>query len=173
MNIETAPATLARQSLTHYLTTGETLPVPLELPSLLQGQAGVFVSLKKQGQLRGCIGTFGPTQPTIAAEIIRNAVSAGTEDPRFWPVEASELADIDISVDILSSPERIGSLTELDPRKYGVIVRQGRRSGLLLPDLEGVDTTEDQVGIAMQKAGISPGEEIELYRFTVTRYGKE
>lgn len=170
---ESAPVRLARQSLTHFLTEGEFLPPPSDLPPELSGQAGAFVSLKKHGQLRGCIGTFAPTQSTIAAEVIRNAVSAGTEDPRFWPVEAEELAEIDISVDILSAPEPIKGPEELDPKRYGVIVRRGRRSGLLLPDLEGVDSVEEQVGIAKQKAGIAPQEEVELYRFSVTRYGKE
>lgn len=170
---ESAPAALARRSLEHYLTGGKYLAAPADLPAEMAGRAGVFVSLKKRGQLRGCIGTFGPTQPTIAGEIIRNAVSAGTEDPRFQPVAAGELPELDISVDILSAPERADSLDELDPKKYGVIVRRGGRSGLLLPDLAGVDTVEEQVAIAMQKAGIASNEEIELYRFTVTRYGKE
>ncbi|MDT8902646.1 AmmeMemoRadiSam system protein A [Anaeroselena agilis] len=173
MASESAPVALARQSLEHYLAAHEHLPTPAGLPAELEAQAGVFVSLKKRGELRGCIGTFAPTQPNIAAEIIHNAVSAGTQDPRFWPVEAKELPEIDISVDILSAPERVNGLADLDPGKYGVIVRRGRRSGLLLPDLAGVDTVEEQVGIAMQKAGIEPGEEIELYRFSVTRYGKE
>lgn len=170
---ESAPVRLARQSLEHYLGRDGYLAAPDEPPPELSGQAGVFVSLKKRGHLRGCIGTFGPTQPTIAAEIIHNAVSAGTQDPRFPPVTAAELPDIDVSVDILSAPERVDSLDDLDPKKYGVIVRRGRRSGLLLPDLEGVDSVAEQVGIAMQKAGIRPEEEIELYRFSVTRYGKE
>lgn len=170
---ESGPVALARKSLEHYLASGKFLPAPADPPESLAGRAGVFVSLKKKGELRGCIGTFGPTQPTIAAEIIHNAVSAGTQDPRFWPVEADELPQLDISVDILSSPERVDSLKELDAQKYGVIVRRGGRSGLLLPDLAGVDTVEEQVAIAMQKAGIAPDEEIELYRFTVTRYGKE
>lgn len=173
MASDSAPVALARQSLEHYLVRREYLTEPVGLPAELAGQAGVFVSLKKRGQLRGCIGTFGPTRPTIAAEIIHNAVSAATQDPRFPPVSLAELPEIDISVDILSAPERVDSLDDLDPRKYGVIVRRGRRSGLLLPDLEGVDTVEEQVGIAMQKAGISPEEEIELYRFAVVRYGKE
>ena len=128
------------------------------------------MSLKKKGELRGCIGTFGPTQLTIGAEIIVNAVSAATQDPRFSPVKAQELADITISVDILSEPEQVNSLCALDPQQYGVIVRKGRRSGLLLPMLEGVTTVEEQVAIAMQKAGIRPDEEIDLLRFSVTRY---
>lgn len=170
---ESAPVALARRSLEHYLTGDGYLAAPTNLPEALAGRAGAFVSLKKRGELRGCIGTFGPTQPNIAAEIIRNAVSAGTEDPRFPPVTTAELPELDISVDILSAPERIDSLDKLDPKKYGVIVRRGGRSGLLLPDLAGVDTVEEQVSIAMQKAGIASHEEIELYRFTVTRYGKE
>lgn len=170
MNGQSAPVRLARQSLEYYLTHHTLMDAPIEGPSELAGQAGVFVSLKKQGELRGCIGTFGPTQPTIALEIIRNAVSAGTEDPRFWPVEISEISELDVSVDILSAPEPIESVDKLDPKTYGVIVRKGNRSGLLLPDLEGVDTVEEQIGIARQKAGIRPDEQIEIYRFKVTRY---
>lgn len=160
---------LATQSLKHYLTVGTPMTVPENLPAELCGQAGVFVSLKKAGNLRGCIGTFAPTRESIAAEIIANAISAGTQDPRFKPVSAEEIADLTVSVDILSAPERIDSLSALDPRRYGVIVRHGRRSGLLLPDLDGVDTVEDQVAIAMDKAGIAAHEAVELYRFSVTR----
>ena len=170
---ESAPVALARQSLQHYLASRGYLAAPVGLPEELRGQAGVFVSLKKRGELRGCIGTFAPTQPDIATEIIRNAVSAGTHDPRFEPVTSDELPGLDISVDVLSAPERVDSLDALDVKKYGVIVRRGGRSGLLLPDLAGVDTVEEQISIAMRKAGIAPHEEIELYRFTVTRYGKE
>lgn len=165
-----APAQLARQSLNYYLEHGSQLPEPDSLPAELHGKAGVFVSLKKNGELRGCIGTFMPTRESIAAEIIANAVSAGTEDPRFWPVSADELPDITVSVDVLSAPERVYSLADLNPKIYGVIVKRGRRSGLLLPDLEGVDQVEDQIAIAMQKAGIDTSEEIDLYRFSVTRY---
>jgi hypothetical protein len=146
------------------------MPTPDNLSEQLKGRAGVFVSFKKDGDLRGCIGTFQPTQPSIAEEIINNAIAAGTQDPRFWPIEIEEIPKLNISVDVLESPEHINSISELDPQKYGVIVRCGRRSGLLLPMLEGVDTVEEQVEIAMQKAGIRPGEEIELFRFTVTRY---
>ncbi|MDR3592167.1 MAG: AmmeMemoRadiSam system protein A [Negativicutes bacterium] len=167
---ESAPVALARESLGHYLVRRETLSPPAGLAPELTGKAGVFVSLKKHGQLRGCIGTFAPTQVNIAAEIIQNAVSAGTQDPRFPPVDPVELPELTISVDILSEPERVDGLADLDPKRYGVIVRRGRRSGLLLPDLEGVDRVEEQVAIAMQKAGIPPAEEIELYRFSVTRY---
>ncbi len=170
MMTTSAVVKLACQSLTHYLQTGQVMAPPVQLDKEMTGKAGVFVSLKKQGELRGCIGTFAPTKNTVAEEIIANAVSAGTQDPRFHPVTLNELPEITISVDILNEPERVDSLEVLDPQRYGVIVRRGRRSGLLLPMLEGVDTPEYQVSIAMQKAGISPGEEIELYRFTVTRY---
>ena len=167
---ESLPVQLAKKSLRHYLQTGKLLNTPAELPDALRGQAGVFVSLKKQGRLRGCIGTYLPTQENVAAEIIVNAVSAGTQDPRFWPVELDELEDLEVSVDVLNPPERIENINQLDPRRYGVIVRRGHRSGLLLPDLEGVDTPEQQVAIACQKAGIRQDEPFELYRFTVTRY---
>lgn len=133
-------------------------------------KAGVFVSLKKDGRLRGCIGTFLPVQENIAAEILKNAVSACSEDPRFSPVAASELDDIVYSVDVLSAPEKIASEAELDPKRYGVIVASGSRRGLLLPDLAGVDTVEEQVSIARQKGGIGRKEPTELYRFEVVRH---
>jgi AmmeMemoRadiSam system protein A len=170
MTSESAAVGLARASLQHYLKAGSVLPVPVALAEELQGRAGVFVSLKKQGELRGCIGTFEPTRINIASEIIYNAISAGTEDPRFWPVELEELEQITISVDVLEAPEQIDSIDKLDPEKYGVIVKRGRRSGLLLPMLEGVDTVAEQISIAREKAGIGAEEEIELYRFSVTRY---
>lgn len=168
--MNSAAVNLARQSLQHYLNHGTQLPTPSDISTELCGQAGVFVSLKKDGELRGCIGTFVPTRESIAAEIIANAISAGTEDPRFWPVTIDELPDLAVSVDILSAPERVESLTVLDPKQYGIIVKRGCRSGLLLPDLNGVDTVEEQISIAMNKAGIDPHEEIELYRFSVTRH---
>lgn len=170
MDKPSAPVRLAKESLAYYLQNSRLLEKPEEFPTDLERKAGVFVSFKKRGQLRGCIGTFAPTTPSIAEEIIQNAVSAGTEDPRFNAIGADELAELDISVDVLEPPEQVNSIEELDPKTYGVIVRKGHRSGLLLPDLEGVDTAVEQVGIAMQKAGIRPEEEIDLYRFTVTRY---
>lgn len=166
---ESMPVKLARESLQHYLAHNQYLTVPDSLPSEFGGRAGVFVSLKKAGNLRGCIGTFAPTQDSIAAEIIYNAVSAGTEDPRFWPVTSDELSNLTISVDILSEPEPV-DIDALDPKRYGVIVRSGKRSGLLLPDLDGVDSVKEQVAIAMDKAGIHAGETIELFRFSVQRY---
>jgi AmmeMemoRadiSam system protein A len=167
---ESRPVALARASLEHFLEKGGILPVPDSLSGELGGRAGVFVSLKKQGELRGCIGTFQPTRVNITTEIIYNAISAGTEDPRFYPVELEEMDEISISVDILEAPQIVDNIDTLDPQKYGVIVKKGRRSGLLLPMLEGVDTVAEQISIAKQKAGIGAEEEIELYRFTVTRY---
>lgn len=136
---------------------------------LFEDRAGVFVSLKKHGELRGCIGTTAPTAENVAAEIIRNAVSAGTRDPRFEPVAENELDFIDYSVDVLS-PAEPADPSQLDPKRYGVIVKNGGRSGLLLPDLEGVDTAERQLLIACRKAGIDPEEHFDVYRFTVTRH---
>jgi len=136
----------------------------------MKERAGVFVSLKERGMLRGCIGTFQPTEPNVANEIIRNAISAATSDPRFSPVRPEELERLEYSVDVLTAPEQVNGIADLDPKRYGVIVKAGGRRGLLLPDLEGVDTAEEQVGIAMQKAGIPPGTPVTLYRFEVKRY---
>lgn len=162
---------LAREVIEHYVRTGQRPELPAQLPPSFQKQAGVFVSIhKKDGSLRGCIGTFEPTTDNIVTEVIQNAVSAATRDPRFPPISPDELADLDISVDVLSPPEQVYSLEELDPKRFGVIVQSGWRRGLLLPDLEGVDTPEQQVAIAMRKAGIAMDEEVQLYRFTVNRY---
>ncbi|HAA80969.1 MAG TPA: AMMECR1 domain-containing protein, partial [Thermoanaerobacter sp.] len=133
-------------------------------------RAGVFVSLHKDGELRGCIGTVVPQRKNIAEEIIKNAISAGFEDPRFEPVEEYELKDIEYSVDVLTPPQPVKSKQELNPKKYGVIVRKGYRSGLLLPDLEGVDTVEEQISIALRKAGISPDEDYTIEKFEVERH---
>lgn len=141
-----------------------------EFPAELKQQAGVFVCLKIAGMLRGCIGTFQPTEPTILQETIRNAISAATCDPRFLCIQAKELDSIEYTVDVLTPPEPVSDKSELDPRQYGVIVQSGGRRGLLLPDLEGVDTVDQQVGIAMQKAGIRPGDPVKLSRFEVKRY---
>ncbi|WP_406677140.1 AmmeMemoRadiSam system protein A [Moorella sp. ACPs] len=166
---ESLPVRLARQSLEHYLRTGKVLPVPDPLPPELAGRAGAFVSIKKHGSLRGCIGTIGPTRANLAEEIIYNALAAGLEDPRFPPVTVEELPELRYSVDVLSEPEP-ATLADLDPKVYGVIVSCGRRRGLLLPDLEGIDTVEEQVAIARQKGGIGPDEPYQLERFKVTRY---
>ena len=162
---------LARETIENYVKYVKIILPPKDLPEeMIKQKAGVFVSIKKFGNLRGCIGTFMPTQENIAYEIIRNAISAAVDDPRFSSVTASELNDLTISVDILSSPEEISDISQLDPKKYGVIVNSGFKKGLLLPDLEGVDTAEEQVDIAKRKAGIYTGEKVKLYRFEVKRY---
>jgi AmmeMemoRadiSam system protein A len=142
----------------------------MEQRKLLQDKAAAFVSLKRAGSLRGCIGTFRPTQKSLADEIASNAVNAASCDPRFPPVEEEELDDLVISVDVLGEPEPVPDSSYLDPRRYGVIVQAGRRVGLLLPDLEGVDSVDEQLDIARRKAGINPGEPVQVYRFTVDRF---
>jgi AmmeMemoRadiSam system protein A len=137
--------------------------------TLFRQRAACFVSLKKRGQLRGCIGTLEPAESDLALEIARNARSAAFQDPRFPPVGTAELDDLTYSVDVLS-PSRVAGLDELDPRRFGVIVSCGWRRGVLLPDLPGVDTADGQVCIALQKAGIAVNEEFDLHCFTVTRY---
>lgn len=138
----------------------------------MKNKAGTFVSIKKNGELRGCIGTILPTKENIALEIISNAISSGTRDPRFNAVREDELDSLSYSVDVLLEPEPIDSIEDLDVKKYGVIVRAGFRTGLLLPNLEGVDTPEEQVSIALRKAGISPKENYSMERFEVIRYGE-
>lgn len=140
------------------------------VPDEFKKQAGVFVSLKKHGNLRGCIGTVEPVRANILEEVVANALSAAFHDPRFQPVRKEELNDLEYSVDVLQPPEPISGLSELDPKKYGVIVRAGRRSGLLLPNLEGIDSAGEQVKIARRKAGIGPEEPVKLERFEVVRY---
>jgi AmmeMemoRadiSam system protein A/AmmeMemoRadiSam system protein B len=162
---------LARQTLEAYVRSGETIMQPKGLPDEMTGKrAGVFVSLKKQGQLRGCIGTISATTKSIADEIIQNAISAGAQDPRFDPVMPDELEELVYSVDVLGDTEDISSPDELDVRRYGVIVSSGRRRGLLLPNLPGIDTVKDQISIARRKASIRENEHITLQRFEVVRH---
>ncbi len=163
---------LAKDTIENYVRQGTTIQPPKELASEMEKQAGAFVSIHKHGMLRGCIGTIEPTQANVAQEVIQNAISAATRDPRFPPIGPEELANLEIKVDVLGEPEPVDGLEELDPKRYGVIVRSATdwRRGLLLPDLEGVDTVEYQVDIARRKAGIRPDEAIELYRFEVIRY---
>jgi AmmeMemoRadiSam system protein A len=161
---------LAQDTIEEYTRTGKKPARPDNPGNDMSEKAGVFVSLKKHGELRGCIGTFQPTTENIAEEIIQNAVSAATQDPRFSPFTEDELGDIDYSVDVLSAPEKVAGKEDLDPGKYGVIVKSGELKGLLLPDLEGVDTVDKQVSIAAMKAGIAESADIELYRFEVKRY---
>lgn len=162
---------LAKDTIELYIREGKVLHVREEdLTPEMKEQSGVFVCLKVRGMLRGCIGSFQPTESDVAHEVVQNAISAATQDPRFQMVHANELDTLEYSVDVLTPPERIHDSRELDPRRYGVIVRSGGRRGLLLPDLEGVDTVEYQISIAMQKAGIPPGTQVELSRFEVKRY---
>ena len=163
-------ARLARAAITEFLDDGTTLRDFAGYDELLGLRAGAFVSLHRSGELRGCIGCIGPTLPTLAEEIVDKAIAAATGDPRFPAMTARELADLDITVDVLHEPEPISSLDGLDPARYGVIVTQGLRRGLLLPDLEGVDTAEQQVSIAMRKAGIAADETVALERFQVDRF---
>ena len=160
---------LAKQTIEGYVRDG-TIPQPRELTPEMMECAGVFVSLKIGGMLRGCIGTYEPAQANVGEEVIANAVSSATRDPRFPPVTPAELADLEYSVDVLTKPELVASEAELDPKRYGAIVECGVRRGLLLPDLEGVDTVEHQIEICRSKAGILPHEPVNLYRFEVRRY---
>lgn len=162
---------LARHTIETWLSTGKRPPVPEGLPEeLYRRREGAFVSLKEDGKLRGCIGTISAVRSSLAEEIIHNAVSACSEDPRFSPVEQWEMERLTISVDVLGDTERISSPEELDPARYGVIVTKGGRRGLLLPNLEGVDTVEQQIAIAKQKAGIRESETVDLERFEVVRH---
>ncbi|WP_294388537.1 AmmeMemoRadiSam system protein A [uncultured Clostridium sp.] len=167
---------LARLNLNYYFNNGRLLTVDElinsnydDISKLLNDKKGVFVSLKINGDLRGCIGTTEPTTNSIAEEIINNSISAALNDPRFSPLRKEELMDIDISVDLLYPPEKT-TFEELDSKKYGVIVSCGHRRGLLLPNLEGIDTADKQVAIAMEKGGIMPNENYSLERFKVERF---
>ena len=162
---------LAYLTINEYILSGRIIDIPADISeSLLTQKAGAFVSIHEHGKLRGCIGTIAPVTDCVASEIISNAVSASTRDPRFSPIKPDELPYLDISVDVLDAPEDISSPDELDVKKYGVIVTSGAKRGLLLPNLDGVDTVEDQIAIAKQKAGITDNETIKLQRFEVTRH---
>ncbi|MHB1295876.1 MAG: AmmeMemoRadiSam system protein A [Anaerolineae bacterium] len=167
---EHALVQLARRAVEAYVQRHEVIRPPAVLEGELARRAGVFVSLHCNDRLRGCIGTIEPVQPNVASEIIANAISAATRDPRFSPMRPDELEGLDISVDVLGEPEPIRSMAELDPKVYGVIVTCGGRRGLLLPDLEGVDSAEAQVAIALQKAWIGRSEPYKMLRFQVVRY---
>ncbi|MGB9789839.1 MAG: AmmeMemoRadiSam system protein A [Thermotoga caldifontis] len=163
----------AIKSIESYILDGRMVdPIKDGAPEeLLNRRAGAFVSLHLlDGSLRGCIGTFMPTRSNLALEIRDNAIAAATQDPRFEPVTPEELDDIEVTVDILSEPEKVADTSQLDPKRYGVIVVSGYRRGLLLPDLPGVDSVEEQIRIALRKAGISERERFDVYRFTVERY---
>lgn len=169
-NIDNLYVKLAKETIAEYALAGTIKKVSQPLAPELQKKAGVFVSIKKGGHLRGCIGTFEPSKENIAEEIIANAISAANYDPRFPAIKAEELKEIDISVDVLTKPIEVKDIEELDPKKYGIIVEKGRNKGLLLPDLEGVETVAKQLAIAKSKAGINGDEGIKIYKFEVNRY---
>ncbi|MBM3205778.1 AmmeMemoRadiSam system protein A [Candidatus Shapirobacteria bacterium] len=166
---------LAQQTIQNYVQKGEVISPSTNLPkTMLSKKAGVFVSLHlKDGSLRGCIGTFAPTKKNIALEIIANAISAATQDPRFPPLTPKELPEIVYAVDILSASKSVSKDKLSDPKKYGLIIstQDGRRA-LLLPNLPGVETIEEQVSICRQKAGINPWEPVSFQIFTVERHSQ-
>ena len=160
---------LAKEAVEAFVLYGRAIE-PTDVPAELREQAGVFVSIKKGSQLRGCIGTIEPTQASLAQEVVHNAIDSATSDPRFPPIAPEELAGLSYSVDVLSPPEPVTGPEELNPKRYGVVIRTGLRRGLLLPDIEGVSTVEEQIAIAKAKGGILQEEAVEIYRFTVQRY---
>ena len=171
MNEEKFITDLARKAVEEYIVSGkETEIEEAELPDILKKEAGVFVTLKKDGNLRGCMGTFRPVQKNAAYEIISNAMTAAENDPRFPELRKEELNEIKISVDILSEPEQVRDISELDPKKYGILVKGGHQTGLLLPDLEGIDTAKKQLNTAKRKAGLREDADVKIYRFTVSRF---
>ncbi|MEW6108649.1 MAG: AmmeMemoRadiSam system protein A [Nitrospirota bacterium] len=161
---------LARLTVEEFIRKRNTISPPETLSPEMAEKAGVFVCIKKHGHLRGCIGTFMPCTENVANETVRNAIAAATQDPRFSPVGEYELNELEYSVDVLSPPEKVKDIGELDPKKYGIIVASGQKKGLLLPDLEGVETVDEQLRIAKQKAGIVPDDKVEIFRFKVQRY---
>ncbi len=165
---------LARQAIENYIKEGKMASLPTDLPEeFLSRKAGAFVTVMKNGQLRGCIGTYSSTKENIAQEIIHNAIATATEDYRFSPIQEEELPYLSYTVYILNEPEPIKDAKALDPKKFGIIVKTKQKSGLLLPDLEGVDTIEKQISIACQKGGIDPAKEkLIIYRFTTEKHGE-
>ena len=161
---------LAKETINTYINEKRIIEIPNNTPKeLLENKKGVFVTIYEFGELRGCIGTFLPTKSSIANEIIDNAIFSATEDYRFNPIEKDELNNLEIKVDVLNTPEKINNKDELDPKKYGIIITQYNKRGLLLPDIEGVDTIEKQISIAKQKGNIV-GDNYEIERFTVERH---
>lgn len=162
---------LALAAIGAFVNQGLVIDIPeTTSEELLNTRAGAFVCLKINGDLRGCIGTIEPVQDSLAKEIVCNAISACARDPRFLPVDCTEYPCLECSVDVLHEPEEVIDINELDPKVYGVIVESGSKRGLLLPDLDGVDTAEQQIDIARHKAYINGSETIKLYRFRVERF---
>lgn len=162
---------LAKDAVEAHVRNRKKVRPPEDLPPEFMQPGAAFICLKKGKNLRGCIGTVAPTRASLAEEVIDNAVNSCSRDPRFDPVDEDELKELSYTVDVLEQAEPVASVKELDPRVYGVIVEKGWRRGLLLPDLEGVDTVEQQIHIARQKAGIAPDEtDLKISRFRVSRY---
>lgn len=161
---------LAKDAVVNFVKFNEIGELPNGLPAELLSKAAAFVCLKINNELRGCIGSLEPTYPSLAKEIQINAISAATKDPRFLPVGENELDEINYSVDVLKPPTEIQDISQLDPKKYGIIVESYGRRGVLLPDLEGVDTVEKQIQIAAKKAGIELDEKLKIKAFEVVRY---
>ena len=171
-----APPELARLTIETYIRDGIVIDPPPNPDGVLAERAGAFVTLRRSnGELRGCVGTIEATRPNVAEEVIHNAISAATSDPRFPPVSTSELPDLKYGVDVLSRPEPARGLEDLDPSTYGVIIEtfDGLRRGLLLPRIEGIGSAEEQWLAVHSKAGIRPGTPVRIERFTVTRFGKD
>jgi len=167
-------AKLAQTAVEIYVKEGKMIFPPQNIPEkFLTQQAGVFVTITKNSELRGCIGTYAPAQESIALEVVHNAIDAAVNDPRFEPVSATELPDLSYEIYILEEPKQITSIKDLDPKIYGVIVVSAgkRKSGLLLPGLKSIDTVEQQLAIACQKAGIDPKKEkLVVYRFRAEKF---
>jgi len=161
---------LAIQSVRHYLEHGVPLPCPENLTDDLLQPKGAFVSIKNNGKLRGCIGELTPTRENLAIEIIQNAVSAASRDPRFAPISRDEITDLTFSVDVLTPLEKVDDVSQLDCKKFGLTVKAGDKQGVLLPDLEGIDSVADQLRICLKKGGIDQSKSYEMYRFEVERY---
>lgn len=170
-----SPVELARHAVELFVMSGEVAEYEPEPEHLLACKAGAFVTLRSAGDgLRGCIGTLEPTRESLALEIIHNAISAATRDPRFTPVSSSELPELTYGVDILSALERVQGVEDLDPLTYGVLVESLRdqRAGVLLPAIDGIETPEQQWRAVHRKAGVALGSKVGVYRFSVTRFGK-
>lgn len=164
---------LAKEAVEQFIREGKILNPPADLPKqIISKRAGIFVSIFRGEGLRGCIGTYLPDKQSIAEEIIANAIAAATEDYRFPPITPEELPELDYSVYILEEPKQIRDISELDPKKYGVLIKSKTgRSGLLLPDLPGIDTVEKQLSAVYSKSGINPQkEQITIWRFGVEKY---
>lgn len=162
---------LAYKAIETYLETGQVISPPTPLPEDMVEPGAVFVSLHlANGQLRGCRGTITPTEPTLAEAIIQTGISSATNDPRFPPMTLPEMEGLKIKVDVLSPLEPVSDIGTLDEKVYGVLIQSGRRRAVLLPDIPAVDSVSRQLELVRRKAGISPDEPVNLYRFTVTRY---